>query len=282
MSFSMSQAELFAWAAAFAVLPFSTWVFVWVALSFARMRPYVRPRPRARQFGEALREATWMLFTQPILPLFYFVGRRLAGGNGTPIVAVHGYGQNRINFLGVARACSRAGLGPVYGFNYPWYASAQSNAKRLARFCERVRRETGAERVDLVAHSWGGPIALEYLHDGGAEHARRLVTVASPHAGIVWRGPLIGASGAQLRRGSAFLVERATRAVPVPSLSIYSTHDNVVHPPTTSTLVQRGGQDHTVEHLSHLAILFDARVTARITDFLSAPDVNVDLGLKAA
>jgi pimeloyl-ACP methyl ester carboxylesterase len=271
----MGSTELFVWAAAFAVLPVSLGIVVYVAVSFAMMGAYVPARAHSRHFGEALRETAWSLLTQPILPIFYFVGRRLARGRGTPIVAVHGYAQNRIDFLAIARACSRAGLGPVYGFNYPWFTTVQSNARRLARFCERVRRETGAARVDLVTHSLGGLVALEYLHEGGDEHVRRLVTVASPHGGITWPGPIVGACGEQLRRGSAFLVERATRAVPVPSLSVYSTHDNVVHPPATSTLVKRGGRDHAVEHLGHLAILFDASVTAAVADFLGAPDATI-------
>jgi len=170
----------------------------------------------------------------------------------------------------VARALARAGLGPVYGVNYPWFSSIHGNSERLARFVERVRRETGCGQVDLVAHSLGGLVAMEYLLAGGASHVRRLVTVASPHAGVVWRG-IVGACGADMRRGCAFLVERASRAVPVPCLSIYSTHDNIVHPPATATLSTRGARDHAVPHLGHLALLFDREVADAIVAFLGAP-----------
>jgi triacylglycerol lipase len=271
----MPSGSLLAYVVACVVLAVGAGIFVYVAGSFALMRAHVDRRPATRHLLEALRETAWAALTQPLVPLFYLVGRRLARGHGTPVVVVHGYTQNRVDFLGIARGCARAGLGPVYGFNYPWFASVHANAERLARFCDDVRRETGATQVDLVAHSLGGLVAMEYLHLAGPAGVRRLVTIASPHAGIAWQGPIVGAGGAQLRRGSAFLVERASRAVPVPSLSIYSSHDNVVHPPATSMLAPRGGRDHAVSHVGHLAILFDPEVVDAVVDFVGAPDAAV-------
>ncbi len=265
----MPSGDAFELMAAIAVLPMAAGILVYVLASFAMMRRHVERRPRWAHLREALREAVWAAITQPLLPLFYVLGRRMAAGKGTPIVAVHGYTQNRVDFLRIARACRRAGVGPVYGFNYPWFATVPEAARRLARFVEQVRRETGAGRVDLVAHSLGGLVSLEYAHGPGADHVRRLVTIASPHAGVAWRGPIVGRCGPQIRAGSAFLAARADRAVPAASLSIYSTHDNVVHPPATSTLAGRGGHDHSVSDVGHLSILFDPRVAAAVVDFLA-------------
>ncbi len=249
-------------------------ILVYVVGSFLMMRAHVEPRPATRTLREALREVWWATLTQPLVPLYYFVGRRLAAGVGTPVVAIHGYTQNRVNFLALARACARGGVGPVYGFNYPWFASIHGNAARLARFVERVARETGAPRVDLVAHSLGGLVALEYIAAdgmGGRDRVRRLVTIASPHAGVAWQGPILGAAGSSMRAGSPFLVERADQPVAVPCLSIYSTHDNIVHPPSTSELTHRGAQDLTVDHVGHLTILFEPKVVQAVVDFLRAP-----------
>jgi len=252
-------------------------IFVYVAGSFLLMRAHVAPRPEHRALREALREAMWAWLTQPILPLYYFVGRRMAppptAGMGTPVVAVHGYTQNRVDFLGLARACKRAGVGPVYGINYPWFGSMRGNARRLARFVERVAHETGAPRVDLVAHSLGGLVAMEYLHtvDGARDHVRRIVTIASPHAGVPWQGPIPGKAGDSMRAG---LVAHAGKPVPVPCLSVYSTHDNVVHPPSTSTLAHRGAQDRAFEHTGHLSILFEQDVLQAVVEFLRAPEAE--------
>jgi pimeloyl-ACP methyl ester carboxylesterase len=251
-------------------------IFVYVAGSFLLMRPHVAPRPEHRALREALREAMWVWLTQPLLPLYYFVGRRMAPpptgtatGTSTPVVAIHGYTQNRVDFLGLARACRRAGVGPVYGMNYPWFGSIRGNARRLARFIERVLRETGAPRVDLVAHSLGGLVAMEYLHTAGSAQVRRIVTIASPHAGVPWQGPIPGKAGDSMRAG---LVAHASKPVPVPCLSVYSTHDNVVHPPSTSELSHRGAQDRAFEHTGHLSILFEQDVLQAVVEFLRAGD----------
>jgi predicted alpha/beta hydrolase family esterase len=244
----------------------------YVAVSYAFMLGHVQRRSAVVLLREALRELGWAILTQPIMPLFYLAGRRLSRGRGAvPIVAVHGYMQNRVDFLRIAGACTRAGLGPVYGFNYPWFGSIRANADRLARFVDDVRRETGAPQVDLVAHSLGGLVAMEFVHHDGGSRVRRAVTVASPHAGVAWRGPIVGACGPEMRVGGEFLLERADRAVPVPCLSVYSTHDNVVHPPQTSALAGRGGTDRSVEHVGHLAILFHRDTVKAIVSFLSAP-----------
>ena len=255
-----------------AVLAVAIGIVGYVALSYAFMLAHVQRRRMSVLLREALRELGWAVLTQPVMPFFYLAGRRLSRGRGpVPIVAVHGYMQNRVDFLRIAGACGRAGLGPVYGFNYPWFGSIRANADRLARFVDEVRRETGAPQVDLVAHSLGGLVAMEFVHHDGGSRVRRAVTVASPHAGVAWRGPIVGACGPEMRVGCEFLLERAERAVPVPCLSVYSTHDNIVHPPQTSALARRGGVDRAVEDVGHLAILFHRDTVRAVVSFLSVP-----------
>lgn len=268
-------AHLLVVAIALAAASLAVGILGYVGGSFALMRAHTEPRPFGRSVREALREILWAALTQPVLPLFYIVGRRLARGEGVPIVMVHGYSQNRVDFLLLARACARAGLGPVYGFNYPWFATVHGSAARLARFVARVKQETGASRVDLVAHSLGGLVAVEYLRAReGASEVRRLVTIASPHAGVPWRGPILGACGAQLREGCAFLEEHARTPLGLPCLSVYSTHDNIVHPPRTSALAHRGAVDRAVEHVGHLAILFHPEVARATSAFLGTGEAS--------
>jgi triacylglycerol lipase len=226
------------------------------------------------------RELAWVALTQPALPCFYLLGRRLAGGLGTPVIVVHGYAQNRVDFLRIAHECARSGVGPVYGFNYPWFASIRASAERLTRFVEGVLRETGADQVDIVAHSLGGLVALEYVHGAGAQRVRRIVTIACPHAGVAWRGPIVGACGPMLRGGSGFLVERAGRAVPVPCLNLYSTHDNVVHPPAASALARRGARDQAIPHVGHLAILFHPVAARAVVSFLRSGSAHCAVPLE--
>ena len=56
----------------------------------------------------------------------------------------------------------------------------------LRQFVHAVLDYTGAEQVDIVAHSLGGTVAREWLRQDDAHSlVRRLVTVASPHHGII-------------------------------------------------------------------------------------------------
>ncbi len=61
-----------------------------------------------------------------------------------------------------------------------------ANVDDLARFVQAVRTFTGAKRVDIVGHSLGGTLAREWMRRDHAHHqVRHLVTIASPHHGII-------------------------------------------------------------------------------------------------
>lgn len=265
---------------ALAGLAFVQGVLVYLGVSFLLMAAHVERRSRRAAAKAAFREAFWVLVTQPLLPFFYVVGRRLGGParprpGRVPVVFVHGYMQNRVDFLRMAWVMARRGAGPLYGFNYGWTRPIARSAQRLRTFVEAVRAESGAPRVDLVCHSMGGVVAMELLLEGGTDLVRRCVTIASPHGGIVYRGPVLGLGGEELRRGSAYWTKRAARspidsfAAKVGMLSIASSHDNIVHPVATSALTAVGGKDVVVEHLGHLSLLFDPAVISAVATFLS-------------
>jgi triacylglycerol esterase/lipase EstA (alpha/beta hydrolase family) len=186
--------------------------------------------------------------------------------------------HNRVAFLGLARALARRGFGPIYALNYPWFRSVESNATRLTAYVERVAKETQSPEVDLDCHSMGGVVAIEALRRQQAEsrsrsaRIRRCVTIASPHGGITWNGPLLDAGSASIRAGSAMIREHSTYRVGVPFLSIYSTHDNVVYPKATSVLTARGGRDLEIAEVAHLSLLFSPAVADHVATFLRAEE----------
>lgn len=255
--------------------------------SFALMRPHATARTLGVSIRELARETFLAVLTQPLLPLYYVFGHRMepffvrpmhggerarVGIKRVPVVFVHGYMQNRVDFLGLGYALARRGIGPLYGFNYPWFTPVTSNAARLDRFIERVRRETKSEVVDLVCHSMGGLVAIELMRADTQKRVRRCVTIATPHAGVTWRGPLIGIGSAALRKGSKLLEMHSGYTLAVPTLSVFSSHDNVVHPKETSRLAKRGGRDVEIEGYGHLAILFSAEVAAHVASFLTSEE----------
>ena len=274
-------------------------ITVYALGSFALMLPHTKSRTLGLSLRELFREVWVASWTQPLLPLFYVFGRRMDGfllrrareglakegdasraaspasGPATPIVFVHGYMQNRVGFVGLARALGRRGVGPLYGFNYPWFSTLAKNAKRLHQFVSSVCAETGSHNVDLVCHSMGGLVAMEMMRDEAWKNdlkVRRCVTIATPHAGVMWKGPMLGFGATNMRKGSKLLEAHAGYKIAVPCLSLYSSHDNVVHPKESSQLGLRGGRDVEVENVAHLSILFSGKVADHVAEFLTAPD----------
>jgi triacylglycerol lipase len=245
---------------------------IYLLVSFAVMRSHTAPRPFRRSLRAFVGEAVAIAITQPLIPIFYVIGRRMGGPrDGRPIIFVHGYFQNRADFVFLARAVRRAKIGPLFGFNYDWRNPIAVSAERLASFVEGVCRETGQPRVAIVAHSLGGVIALEYVETpAGTARVERCVTIASPHAGVSWGGLALGTSARQLRATSEYMRTNVSRAVPIRALSIYSSHDNIVHPASTSTLTLRGGEDLLVDGVGHLGLLFSSEVAAATVRCLTA------------
>lgn len=257
------------------------WVFVvllgaaliYLLGSFFLMAKHVSPRPGKHHLAAMWYELYCVLITQPLIPPYFFAGRRLGRGGGIPVIFIHGYFQNRGDFVWLARQFRKASKGPLYGFNYPWFDAVDRNVPRLARFVERVCAENNADRVTLVAHSLGGLVAMEFAHSpAGKQRVAHCITIGTPHAGVKWRGPILGKVAKELRAGGEFVGERRERAVITPTLSVFSTHDNVVHPPSTSELAFRGGRDAAIDGVGHLSLLYSPKVARVLIDFIDQPE----------
>ncbi len=238
----------------------------YVGISHALMRAHVDDRGFGAALREALRELLWVILIQPLLPVYFFVGRRMGrSGRGPPVIFVHGYFQNRADFVYLARELRRHGIGPLFAINYVWLQSVEQCTRALGRFIDAVRRETGATQVDLVTHSLGGLLAVHYLaHEGGREHVRRCVTVATPHRGVAYRGPILGRVRHVVRRGHG-----VSPLPDVPFLGVYSTHDNVVFPADTAHAESPAAENVVVPGVGHLAILFAPETAQAVIRFLS-------------
>ena len=74
----------------------------------------------------------------------------------------------------------------VFPFYYDWRLSARENASRLDELVERVRRERGSEKVDVISHSAGAIIALTYVKLGaGATKVDHLILIAPTRRGVI-------------------------------------------------------------------------------------------------
>ncbi len=263
--------EPFEYAAAGTVGAFAVGVFLYTLVSYLVAARFNEPRPFSRAVRHVLGEMMLAALVQPLLPLYLVLGRRMGGrDDGIPVVFVHGYFQNRVDFVWLARVLRRAGMGPLYGVNYWSFGPIERSAAKVAAFVEEVRAAHGAPAVDLVCHSLGGLVAAEVVRKHPT-WIRRVATIASPHAGVHWPGPLIGSVGAQMRARGEWMSSRRDLKCDVPLLSVYSSHDNLVYPHVTASRAAVGGRDVVVEGPGHFAILFDERMAQAVVEFLREP-----------
>ena len=135
-----------------------------------------------------------------------------ASGEGRPVVLLHGWGSDSSSLRPVlnllrqqlpVRACALdfPGFGYSDGPAQPWDVSA------YARFLLGFLDDQGFDQVDLVAHSFGGRVAIK-LAAGSPGRVRRLVLVDS--AGIRPRRTL----GYRLRVTLAKALKRLRQASP--------------------------------------------------------------------
>lgn len=196
----------------------------------------------------------------------------------TPILLVHGIGDNRSTFTVLGRALRRRGFGTVHGVNYGFLTGftgdLRAAARQLGREVERVCDETGAEQVHVVGHSLGGVLARYYVQRlGGHARVHTLVTLGSPHRGTLTAYLLPTPVTRQLRPDAELVAELAE---PAPGcrtrfLVVWSELDQMVVPQRNARLEH---PDLDVTHLrlgdvGHLSLPVDTRVVREIGATLS-------------
>lgn len=241
---------------------------LYVTFSYAESRSRLPKRSATEALRWILREVWLVAWTQPLMPFFQLFGQHMGSGGGdVPVVLVHGYFQNRIDFLYLAARLRKAGCGRLYAFNFLWPQRLEASSEQVREFVDRVRHETGATSVDMLTHSTGGLFALDLIAEDPAA-VRKAVVIAIPAQGVPWRGPVLGRSGSQLRVGSLYQSSRSKIVEGAPVLSLFSAHDNLVHPVTTSQLEGECVRNVGVEGPGHLSVLFDKRVADEAVAFL--------------
>ena len=72
----------------------------------------------------------------------------------------------------------------LFVFAYDWRKSNTKNASQLQEYIDCVRKRTGSEYVDVVAHSMGGLLTRRYVLDyPESHHIDRFISIATPWLG---------------------------------------------------------------------------------------------------
>lgn len=104
-----------------------------------------------------------------------------------PLIMVHGIGFRDLRYFNywgrIPKELARNGAAVYYGHQNAW-GTIEENALALKKKIEVVCRETGAEKVNIIAHSKGG-LDSRYLISGMgmADRIASLTTINTPHYG---------------------------------------------------------------------------------------------------
>jgi triacylglycerol esterase/lipase EstA (alpha/beta hydrolase family) len=182
-----------------------------------------------------------------------------------PVLLLHGVLCNAGVWYEMRRSLAARGIGPVYALSYgPPLASIDRFADQTATKIDAIRAATGAAQVVIVGHSMGGLVARAYLARYGGAKVRRVITIGTPHQGSVMAYMFPGVSLSQLRPRNAWLDDlHATHsAAHPPIVSLWSWHDSMVAPQTSSVLAR--AENIALMGIGHNALLGDPEVAARV------------------
>ncbi|HKO68693.1 MAG TPA: alpha/beta fold hydrolase [Burkholderiaceae bacterium] len=151
----------------------------------------------------------------------------------------------------------------------PVYVPVESYSDSLHAAIEKLRVDSGAERVTLVCHSMGGLVARAYLRAKGSEAVARVITIDTPHHGTVFAHYAHGANSRQMRRDCDYVRRLAESPEAVEFICFASQHDNLVVPRDSQLLAC--AEAVWFEKIGHLAMTANDEVLARLIEIVGRP-----------
>jgi alpha-beta hydrolase superfamily lysophospholipase len=147
--------------------------------------------------------------------------------------------------------------------------SVEQLADELVAAVERIRSQTGADKVHLVGHSLGGVVIAQAIAGGGLVGlVDTVITLGSPFGGSPWAALLpFGDLLRALRSGSPLLRRLASAPEPdgVRWLAVTAALDIIV-PGPRSVPAHTDVETITVDGIGHLGML----ISPRVVDFIVA------------
>lgn len=199
---------------------------------------------------------------------------------GTPIILIHGIIDNHTVFAFLRRTLKRRGFGRVITLNYsPLSDDIPRVARRLKSLVEKVRRETGYERVHVIGHSMGGVVARYYVQClGGDTRVHTLVTLGSPHSGTLPAYLVPHSVVKQMRPDSPIVKEldAPTNGCRTRMVAIWSDLDQMIIPKRNARIVHPdlNARNVFVRGVGHMSFPVDGRVVHEICTTLAQLDVD--------
>ncbi|MFF1378862.1 esterase/lipase family protein [Streptomyces sp. NPDC058308] len=192
-----------------------------------------------------------------------------------PVVFVHGYNADPGVWGSLRQDLTSAGYDESELFSWGYDTSRSVNedlAGQLAAYVAQVRARTGADRVDLVAHSFGSLVTRWYVkYGGGAPAVAHWASLAGPNHGTLtaWACAAWSQACRDMTPGS-YVADRLAAGDETPGPVAYATWwsncDEVINPDASVALT--GAANHAAGCLAHNDLLSDDGVSRGVQAFL--------------
>jgi triacylglycerol esterase/lipase EstA (alpha/beta hydrolase family) len=215
-----------------------------------------------------------------------------ADSKAPPVLLIPGYGSNRGYWIPFSRRLQRERISHRAIDLEPMFGDIDDFVPAVRAAIDDYCRDTGHEKIIVVAHSMGGLAARAYLCKHGARQVAKVVTVGTPHHGTHLARFGKGINSSQMRRTgdaadgepSTWLRKLAAEETCIAEsnfVSIYTHHDNIIAPQSSCHL--SGARNIALSGVGHVALCTNAKVQDKIiAEILHSEKQTEDLQLKPA
>lgn len=221
----------------------------------------------AQEFYASMLSSSWTM------PFFSFSKRVPDNPEGLPVLLIHGYGCNSGYWHSLSKALLKARIAHHAVDMEPIAGGIDEYVSTIHSAVERLRAEYGLDRILIVAHSMGGLAVRAYLRAHGSDRIAKVITLGTPHHGTALAQFGVGLNTRQMRWSPAeqeglcsdWLRQLTADENPATYrlfVSIYSHHDNIVSPQTSSHL--EGARNIELNGIGHVQLALDPRIQAQV------------------
>lgn len=207
------------------------------------------------------------------MPFLGFSCRTAKRSESLPVLLIHGYGCNSGYWHAMSKVLLDANITHCAIDLEPVIGGIDDYVPAIHQAIERLCDETGSDRIVIVAHSMGGLVTRAYLRVHGPKRIAKVITLGTPHHGTVLAHFGVGLNTQQMRwtvseqEGVASEWLRGLAASENPAIyrlfvSIYSHHDNIISPQTSSHLA--GAKNIEFHAIGHVALALTPAVQAMV------------------
>ena len=222
------------------------------------------------EFTASMLQSSWTV------PRARPVTRIYPDATAPPVLLLHGYGCNSGYWSHLMPLLDAAHISHAAVDLEPITGDIDAYAPSVQQAVEALCTASGSDKLVVVAHSMGGLVARAWMRACGTARVARVITLGTPHHGTCMAAFGIGLNAAQMRRTIRLELgqelpecdwlrllgageDGATRAL---ITSIYTHHDNIISPQTSSQLP--GARNIAFGGVGHVALGRNRRVLCAV------------------